>query len=105
MNKVKLIRNKDYWEQHEKCHGYSPCAICGKPIKNLDKAAWIRMDSAGYVIPHDAEIDPSEDMYGFPIGAACLRNHPELKEFTQQHHPRRASLTGCAAHPPRARHI
>lgn len=61
----------------------TPCLICGKGIKNLDKAAWVHVVAGGGMIlrPDLEWEDGLSDLGAQPIGADCLRQHPELKPY------------------------
>lgn len=61
-----------------------PCIVCGKGIKNLDKAKWINtVFGSEAIMPHEeAQFKPGELSGSFPIGLDCLRRHPELKPYT-----------------------
>lgn len=59
----------------------SPCICCGKPVKNAKY--WVATWDGYYAVTQDevGELDPAGDSGGFPIGADCLRKHPELKPY------------------------
>jgi hypothetical protein len=63
-----------------------PCVVCGKPIK-MDTARYtVHLHDGGSVLVTEAEaatMDPSADLGCYPIGADCLRRHPELRSYVQ----------------------
>ena len=67
--------------------GFTPCAVCGKPIRD---GAWpyaVHIHNGGDVIVTEAEaktLDPAADLGGYPLGRDCLRNHPELLPYVQE---------------------
>jgi hypothetical protein len=69
--------------------GYSPCAVCGKAIRDDDKRAgsvWLHGGGAYLVKPgagyENLPLDPAADLGRYKIGASCLRRYPELRAFT-----------------------
>jgi len=64
-------------------HNELPCVVCGKSIATPRK--WVRVVNGGCWIGtnQEGESEPAGDMGFFPIGADCLRNHPEIKEHVQ----------------------
>lgn len=78
---VMLVRNADYSKNASRAGIYTPCAICGRPIKDTGNALWIRLNVYDQVVQASAMIDPAEDMGAYPIGRDCYRNHPELKSL------------------------
>ena len=78
---VPLVRDDNYYENSKRAGLYSPCAICGRPIKDTGNALWIRLNVYDQVVQASAMIDPAEDMGAYPIGRDCYRNHPELKSL------------------------
>lgn len=64
-------------------HDQLPCVVCGKSIKTPRR--WVRVVNGGCWIgtPADAIDNPAADMGYFPIGSDCLRNYPEIKQYTQ----------------------
>ena len=58
-----------------------PCAVCGKAVRNPKH--WLRLVNGGSDVGTAAEGDanPSADLGYYPVGANCLRQHPELKPY------------------------
>ncbi len=78
---VPLARDDNYYENSKRAGLFSPCAICGRPIKNERRALWIRLNTSNQLVRVGAEIDPDDDMGAFPVGYDCYTKHPELKSF------------------------
>jgi len=57
-----------------------PCVVCGKGVTPR-QARYLMVDLATYdaVTPEEAKTRPESG--GHPIGADCLRRHPELKPY------------------------
>ena len=67
-----------YADNEEHCTvDETPCVVCGKPIKNEEKAKWIRVVDGGarFAGPDETIEDEAADMGCFPIGPGCLRKH------------------------------
>lgn len=79
---IEIPRHPNYSKNQQKAPADSaPCACCGKPVRN--PVYWIATYQ-GYYAVTEAELialDPSGDSGGFPIGADCLKKHPELKPY------------------------
>lgn len=59
-----------------------PCAVCGKGVSN--PRWWVHVHGGGSVLVMEDEaatLDPAGDMYFFPLGSNCYRQHPELKPY------------------------
>lgn len=63
-----------------------PCIVCGKGIKNLNKAKWLNtvFGSEAITPAEAAQFTPGELSGAFPIGPDCLRRHPELRPYTDR---------------------
>lgn len=71
---MRLERTADFSKNMNRCkETQEPCARCGRPIKDLDRAKWIRLTVSDEIIPADASVDPSQDMGAFPIGPECRK--------------------------------
>lgn len=72
----------DYRCNADKCGDKEPCVLCGRKITS-PRPAMIRVVNdqfasiSVYATPDDV------DMGCYPIGASCLKRHPELKELTR----------------------
>lgn len=80
------IQNGDAWERNgRKQPGHYPrCRICNLPIKNEERAVWVREHFGGGWIVTESEGDQisaagfaSWDLGGQPIGPECYRKHKE----------------------------
>lgn len=84
---IAIPYNQKLIDKNEKRYGSndgSACIICSAKIKNLDNhKLWVRIvNGGGYIgTVNDAEQRPSADLGYYPIGADCLKNHPELKQY------------------------
>lgn len=59
-----------------------PCAVCGKGVKK--PRYWVHVHNGGSdLVTEDetATLDPAADMYHFPLGNDCYRQHPELHPY------------------------
>ncbi len=78
----------DEWSTHSYGVDCFPCVICGKAIKNTKVKHRIHManDGENLLSIEEAEKDKEawNEMGQWPIGTDCLRQHPELKEYTIQ---------------------
>ena len=64
--------------------GCLPCVVCGKPIKMATARYTVHLHDGGVVLVTEAEavtMDPGADLGCYPIGADCLRSHPELRPY------------------------
>jgi hypothetical protein len=53
--------------------GTHKCLLCGKPIKKQDfeKGKFVHMDTDGYLVPTDLEVENSQGLH--PVGPDCAR--------------------------------
>lgn len=64
--------------------GSWPCVLCGRPVKNLDSAVFLRVvDGGGRFAKSTEDVDLDGDMGSFPVGPDCYRKNPELKRFVE----------------------
>lgn len=84
---IKLERHSEYdkWSVYSygiDCH---PCVICGKAIKKGNVKYRVFMHNGGEHLLSIEEANQHPEQYeelGMPpIGAECIRAHPELKSF------------------------
>lgn len=63
-----------------------PCCVCGKPVNIKARPYWLRLLVGGKVVTTetDTEIPEGQDLGCHPIGADCLRRHPELKPWASR---------------------
>jgi hypothetical protein len=65
--------------------GLTPCLLCGKPVKT--PRYWLHEHEGGGVVVTEAEaatLDEQSDMGMWPIGADCLKKHPDLRPYIQK---------------------
>lgn len=79
--------DKNY-ERYGEPSGTTPCLICGRPIKDDSNPAMLRTHHSapisGVAVVTNAEAEALNEAGegGFwPIGADCLRKHPEYKPY------------------------
>jgi len=71
-----------FHENAERCKGSEwPCAYCGKPIKEKDKAMWVficcgQFEPAG---GEEAHQHHPWNMGGYPLGPDCARKYRREK--------------------------
>lgn len=73
-----------YNDNEQRCgENDEPCVICGKPIKDKERAKWLRVvDGGDRFATSDEVVDEAGDMGSYPIGSGCLRKHrKELATF------------------------
>jgi hypothetical protein len=74
--------NADYHEQEQRITdnlNQTPCIICGRGVKEPWKYTVHLYMGATLVTSEEAQtIDPAGDLGGWPIGANCLKKHPEI---------------------------
>lgn len=61
-----------------------PCVVCGKGVSK--PRWWVRLHLGGSHLVTEAEAETlpeNEDMGAYPLGADCLRQHPELRLYAQ----------------------
>lgn len=83
-NTIFLHRSDDYGKNADRSKGDDyPCAVCGRVCKS---PVWrVVLTQGGHIIAtrgSEAD-DPSDPGYlgYYPIGSACLRDHPEYQRF------------------------
>jgi hypothetical protein len=66
-----------------------PCIICGRAVRNKKYTVWEHC--GGWTVVTRAEGErlnasgrEGEDLGNYPIGADCLRKHPELKPYVNE---------------------
>lgn len=96
---IEIPKTPDYVKNSSKAGEWHPCSICGKAIKKPDTAAWLRTAYGSHAITA-AELealDKAGDSGCFPVGADCLRRHPELRPYViARHDGASASLANLA---------
>lgn len=96
MRTLTFTRSAGYSENQERTGanrgGFAPCVLCGRAINLKYPHHLIHEISGGgvalhpededeYIAAHGSAGDPG-DCGGQPIGPDCLKQHPELKQFT-----------------------
>jgi len=62
-------------EKYEDKGGDHVCLLCGKTIKNPDKAKWVTLGQGNSVMVTPEEAEGDDSAGGFPIGPGCYRKH------------------------------
>src|SRR5690242_14568660 len=84
----------DFTDQMERtrAHGDYPCIVCGRKVR--DPRYMVHVHGGGLTIATEQEAEElnkdeegAADMGMYPIGADCLRKHPELKPYVQEQEP------------------
>jgi hypothetical protein len=86
---TKITTNANKWTIMDRTpnpHHAMPCLVCGKPVNN---PKWqIRVHEGGFTAVTEAEADllnqqgcSDADLGCHPIGANCLKKHPELQPY------------------------
>jgi hypothetical protein len=76
--------NADHREQEQRIKDFhdTPCVICGRGVKEPWKHTVHVYLGFTLITSEEAEnIDPSGDLGAWPIGANCLKKHPEIKPY------------------------
>ena len=83
MRTIHVPQNDDYGKWSGRAKGSAPsCVICGRGCpKPKAMILCISCDISEAIMPGDQPAG-SDDGY-FPIGADCLKRHPELLPFTK----------------------
>jgi hypothetical protein len=86
MIKLWPLTPPDYRKNQEKAGDLPTCVICGRGIK-AQSPKMVHLHDGGSAIVTEteaAELDAAGDMYFYPIGPECLRNHPEIKDYVRK---------------------
>lgn len=80
---IDIPKTPDYDKQVKSQGKFPPCIVCGRPIKNPNHPYHLHMTVDGMAVSvAEAENLPDDEDQGcFPVGADCIRNHPELKPY------------------------
>jgi hypothetical protein len=89
---IEYVQNADHRQNEQRCKsGETPCAICGKGIKQGAKVKWIHIHDGGQYVVTEAEAavfdaedkvqNVSSELGWWPVGNECMRKHPELKPY------------------------
>lgn len=94
---IEIPRHPNYRKNADRLHADDvPCVICGKAVKDQRFMFWTW---EGAYLVTEAEVDainagtsdtgmtPAGDSGGYPIGAGCLKKHPELKPYLMTDEP------------------
>ncbi len=79
------IPRSDAWDENGGCSDeHLPCIVCNRTVKH--PRHWLHVVDGGASAVHPS-FEPYDggtgDLYMYPVGADCLRQHPELKPYTQ----------------------
>lgn len=84
-----IQQNADFDKQVSK-HGYStgyPCVVCGRAVNNPKHFVRLFWGYTAVTRAEAAEIIAKEghgsDLGGYPVGANCLKKHPELLPYVK----------------------
>lgn len=64
-------------------HGNDPCIVCGRECNNPKYKVYVNNGFTHILTPREFNEQATINMGLFPIGATCLRLHPELKPYIQ----------------------
>ena len=80
---IQISVSEKHSKNAEKCSAdEQPCVVCGKPMKDAKHYIHLHCGGSHAVTAREAEDLPdNEDLGSYPIGACCLRKHPELKPY------------------------
>lgn len=81
---IKAFTGENYSENAARVTGENyPCVICGREVKG--SLRWlVRLDTSSTIHSVDAVNLGADDMGCYPIGADCLRQHPEIKPLAKR---------------------
>lgn len=66
------VRSENYHKNEKKCiNGIEPCLVCGKPIKDINKAKHVQLLTNGNIVSTDQEFDNTQGF--FPVGSDCAK--------------------------------
>ena len=79
---MKIVRTKDYSRNAERVGEFTPCARCGRAIKDIATATFVELTIDWEIIPAgDPRSNTRESQGGWPIGPECRKilnlNHQE----------------------------
>lgn len=81
--RIEPFSGLDFQRNADKCgDGETPCAICGKPVKDDSGAKWLSVGDGNsrFLTPDEAETDPEAGAW--PVGPGCWRKHRAvLKQY------------------------
>lgn len=89
ISKLSGFDSDRYSKNQDQCRGDNyPCVVCGKPVKNPKLYVRYFWGTHAVTDQEAEEIIAKEgnggDMCLYPIGAACLKKHPELKPYVHK---------------------
>jgi len=83
---IEIPRHPDFSKNQSRIKGENyPCIICGKAVSNPNP--WmVHLFWGTHLVMEDevADLDTAGDMYHYPVGGNCLKNHPELKSYARK---------------------
>lgn len=87
---IEIPFHSSYQSNQERITGSAyPCLVCGKAVTRPNPKMCRMWSGTALVTDAEAELlnDPASDMGYYPIGADCLRKHPELKSYVSKSQP------------------
>lgn len=94
---IEVPHHPDYRRNRERSGNgdYLPCVVCGKGCANpryMVRLFWgttvVTDDEAERIIEREG---PGGDLSYYPIGADCLRRHPEIRPYIHDSRTRRST--------------
>ena len=91
MIELDQLRSPNYSKNLAYVKGAYPCVVCGKPVPN--PRYMVHLHGGGGVLVTEeelpallqsGELTENADLYFYPIGQDCLRQHPELKPYARK---------------------
>ena len=81
---IEISRAKSERDRGRHPANATPCIVCGRPVKITPRTAWVHVHMGGSHIVTEEEakgLDEAAGLGGWPVGADCLRTHPEVKPY------------------------
>jgi hypothetical protein len=80
---IDIPRHENFSKNADKCGDAMPCVVCGKPCPTSPFSVHVHGGGSDLVTEEEAKnLDDAGDLGWYPIGRNCLKQHPELKEYT-----------------------
>ena len=80
---IEVPYHPKHTENAERCGAAYPCVICGKAVTTPNPWMVHLHGGGGYIVTEEeaGTMPEAEDLGLYPIGAECLRQHPEVKPY------------------------
>jgi hypothetical protein len=83
---IEIPYNQELLAMNEKkygCNDSTHCIICGKPVNMKKHFLFVQIVNGGGFIGNQEEADanPAASLGVYPIGATCLKSHPEIVPY------------------------